>query len=369
MILISFHGGKGTGTITNVFAYSTNPPTNPPQPNVLSYAALSATAAEAELRAMVFEGGYLYVADGAKKSSIVTYYQPVANQTYLFDTPATFVEAKLSKHKGDFQTSISHPYSIVFGNQQAFVANQDTNAVALVAVNTDGSGTLNSGSQSKYLSTAFPSAVFLDGTFAASQVAALPNVETTAPDVPPSNGGLAVWPLTGKVAHSVRDVAISGDLLLVCDEAGGCLRVYSLSNGDYLNMLCGLGSNLPTHLQIVNGGMYVSAGAALYWAPIPNSDGSSAGPFVSILPAPSGSKIAGLAFNVALNELTGTWAGTVYVALQTGAQGGSIMQYTFAQSSSSTAPTLTNGAVFVDQSIDKNFTDTPEFLVYQPDPA
>jgi hypothetical protein len=114
----------------------------------------------------------------------------------------------------------------------------------------------------------------------------------------------------------------------------------------------------------VNGGLYVSAGAAVYWAPVPDSNGNATAPFINILAAPTRSKIAGLAFNVA----PGASSGVVYAALQTGSQGGSIVRYTFSQSTPVTAPTLTGQSVFVDSSSDPDFTDTPEFLVYQPDP-
>jgi len=240
--------------------------------------------------------------------------------------------------------------------------------VARVAVGADfQTGTLPSGCQSAYLigleKTLCPAGncVFLDGTFVASQTGSLDHVEIAATDVPARYGGLSVAPATGKVQNSVRDVAIANGMLFVCDEPSQVVRIYALTNGNYLGA-CSPLKEKPTHLAVLNGGLYASAGGDLYWSPLP---ASSAGPkltFQNVLTAPASTKIGGITFDQS------NATATAYICFQSGtgaAVGGSIQTYGFAQPTSATPPTFASGAVFA--SSPKDFKDTPEFVLYLPD--
>jgi hypothetical protein len=361
MLLVTFHGGTDTGSINNVYAYNTS------DASLLTAAALAAPSGGlSELRAMVLSGEYLYVCNGAKSISNVLVYSPPQSGA-SFSYVATLIAATLSS-KGHFETSIAHPFGLAFctcgGSALSYVSNQDTNVVAQVAMGSNGqSGSLGTGCQSLYLTKAFPTGTFLDGTFAASENGDLHDVSVTATNVPSDQGGLDVTFNGDKVQNSVRDVAIANGILFVCNEPHQRVNMYSLPDGTYLGH-GDLDSN-PTHLAIQNGGLWVSAGESLYWGQLP---ASSTGASLSLQTvslgssAPSGDKIGGLSFN------NGGSSPVLYIPFQagtSGAYGGSIYTHTVTQSSPSSAPTLSNGAVFV-ASGSSTFEDTPEFVLYVP---
>src|ERR1022692_463543 len=140
---------------------------------------------------MVLANGNLYVANGAKSiSTILCYAVPASGSAFSF--VSTVIGPTLSK-KLHFETSIAHPFGIAFdGADTCYVSNQDTNVVAQVNLTSSGqTGTLGTGCQSAYLNKLFPSpAVFLDGTYVASQTGALDDVDVTATSVPLVDGGL-----------------------------------------------------------------------------------------------------------------------------------------------------------------------------------
>jgi hypothetical protein len=194
----------------------------------------------------------------------------------------------------------------------------------------------------------------------ASQIGKLDHVGVTATDVGDHYGGLAVYPTTGAVQNSVRDVAVVNGMLFVCDEPSQIVRIYALPNGDYLGSSAKL-ADKPTHLTVENGGLYVSAGSGLYWSALPMASNAPGLNFVSVLTAASGS-IGGISFNQS------NGSATVYVCLQAGTGGpvgGSIQAYSVVQTSAGSAPVLTAGAVIA--SSPKDFGDTPEFCLYLPD--
>jgi hypothetical protein len=366
MLLVTFHGGSAPG-INNIQCYDTG-----------TKALLSAQCLRkidssklSELRGMVYENGYLYVANGAKNiSNVVTFQQRSSGKFYHVDYVADFIDPTLSS-KGHFETSIGHPFSLAFdASGFAYVSNQDTNTIARVAVSADfRTGTLPSGCQSTYLlgqqKNLCPSGdcVFLDGTFVASQQGNLHGVDVEATGVPAPYGGLAVHPATGKVENSVRDLAVADDMLFACDQPTQLIRIYALDGGGYLGASSPL-PDKPTHLRVYNGGLYVSAGSGLYWSPLPGNSASPALPLQRVLTAPSANTIGGISFNPS------DASAIVYVCFQLGtgaAVGGSIGAYTWSQGRSGTAPSLTNGAVFA--SSPENFQDTPEFVLYLPDTA
>jgi hypothetical protein len=356
MLLVTFHGGSSG--INNVYAYDT------PDGTLATGAALAqpSSGTLSELRAMVLANGLLYVANGAKSSSTVLAYtlpsSGASSSGPLFTSPSTMIGPTLSK-KGHFETSMAHPFGIAFaGATTCYISNQDTNVVGQVTVSGDGlSGSLGSGCQSAYLSKLFPSGTFLDGTYVASQVGSLHDVSVDATPVPQSDGGLGVTLDNGKVKNSVRDVAIANGILLVCDEPDKIVSLYSLSDGSYLGSSNPLGS-APTHLAINNGGLYVSAGSALYWGQLPQSPQSASLALQQVaLTPPTGNRIGGISFD------EGSPA-TVYIPFQEGtgkAVGGSIFTYGVTQQNQSTLPVLSNGAAFVPAG---TFADTPEFVLY-----
>lgn len=343
MLLVTFHGGSGSSSINNVYAYDTSDGTQPPTDalEVLKQVTLS------ELRAMVFANGLLYVANGAKKqSTVLAYNVPSSGSTFTY--AATLIGPTLSKKK-HFESGIAHPFGIAFNGASCFISNQDTNVVSQVTVSNQGlTGTLVQGPPN-YLSGLFPTGTFLDGTYVASQVGVLPDVEFETTVVDHAHGGLAASFDSGKVKNSVRDVAIVNGMLLVCDEPEKVVNLYLLVDGSYLGSSNVL-ADAPTHFAINNGGLYVSAGPMLYWGALPQSTSSASLTLQAITPAPpsAGLKIGGISFD---------GASTVYVPYQQGTPaGGSIYSYSVSQQN---PPVLSGATPFV-----TSLNDTPEFVLY-----
>ncbi len=357
MLFTTFHGGAGGET--NVLAFDTstgqmltNTLLSPP-PNVQLD----------ELRAMVVANGYLYVASGGTTSSSVLCYQLASSGSPSAAFVSTLLTCTLD-HGKDFETAIAHPFGLALdGRNVVYVSNQDTNVVARAALTNCGTeATLGTGCQSAYLAGLFPSpATFLDGTYVASQNGSLHHVDVTPPDVPATDGGLGVTidSSSKKVQNSVRDVALAGGLLLVCDEPGKRINLYSTVDGAFVGASNSL-DNGPTHLAILNGGVLVSAKTELYWGQLP---AAGATPTLSLkqvaLTPPSKMTLGGL-------TCTGVDPVTAYVAIQGGtggAFGGAIYSYTVTQSDGASMPVFSNPAVFV-QSGPTTFSDTPEFVLF-----
>jgi hypothetical protein len=361
MLLVTFHGGDGG--INNVYAYDTTTKAQ------LSPTALATptTGALDELRAIVSANGQLYVVSGGKSASQVFCYG-LPNASGQCAYVSLVIGPTLSKTKQYFKTAISHPYGIAFSNSSTcYISNQDTNVVAQVQM-TNNVWSLGTGSQSDYLNqltSICPTGgcSYLDGTFVASQDGTLPDIDTAATDVPSINGGLSVNLVEKgkkdkekeKVQNSVRDVAVVGGVLLVCDEPSQLLRLYALPAGTYL----GSGATLPgspTHLTVTPGGLYVSAGEQVYWSALGSSPTPSGLCFTSVLTAPSGTKVGGISFD--------STTGTVYVPFQAGTgdsttKGGSIVTYSVTQATPTTLPVLSN-----QQNFQTGLTDTPEFVTF-----
>lgn len=376
MLLVTFHGGSGG--ITNVYAYDTA------TGELNSHHALhDAPLTDAELRGMVYANSFLYVVNGEKKTSKILCFQPPAAGASKdhFQYIGEFLGPSLSK-KGHFENGIGHPYALQFfasdGTTYVLVSNQDTNVVAQATVGREfKTASIESGCQSSYLtgltSICPPSGcVYLDGTFVASQQGTLPDVAVAATDVPAANGGLSVKiaddsadPAAGgkgkpKVQNSVRDLAISGPVLLVCDEPSKVIRLYSLPDGTSLGPSSALSAG-PTHLVIYANGLYVSAGNQLYWSALGDPLEPSALAFKSVLPAPTGYKVGGIAFGT-----TPSGAITAYVAFQqgTGTTGtGSISSYDVSLPADA-PPVFGTGTAIATE-----LADTPEFLLFVPDPS
>ncbi|MFC5860752.1 hypothetical protein ACFPT7_00440 [Acidicapsa dinghuensis] len=373
MLLVSFHGGAGG--IGNVYAYDTS--SAPPTLNSKK-ALQGVTLTNPELRGLVSANSMLYVVNGAKgASNIVCFTLPgKTDQKYHFGYVGEFLGPSLDA-KGKFQNAIGHPYALLFAASQdgsgtnCYVANQDTNVVAQAAVSGKGkSAKIAKGWVSAYLKGLTGicpknGCVFLDGTFAASQNGALPDVATAATNVPEANGGLAVEfakatgtdaDVTGKskpkVQNSVRDLAVSNGVLLVCDEPAKVIRIYSLADGTYQGASKALAAG-PTHLAIFNGGLFVSAGDQLYWSALANPVTPGGLVFASVLTAPAGFKVGGVTFDEKTN--------TAYVAFQqgTGTTGtGSI--YSYGLGTKAVLPPVFGAGTVVAS----GFADTPEFLLF-----
>lgn len=375
MLLVTFHGGSGG--ITNVYAYDTS------TGELKSQTALQkAPPSDAELRGMIYANSLLYVVDGGKSGSNILCYSPPTSGdgfTYIGE----FIGPSLSKTKDKFENSIGHPYDLVFdGTLNCYISNQDTNVVAQAQLGTNyETASLKAGCQSSYLngSSICPKTgcVFLDGTFVASQVGALPDVDTAATDVPALYGGLFVTlsnevdsgtetdnPTAHhsnskeKVQNSVRDVAIWGAVLLVCDEPANCIRMYSIPTGNYLGA-CNVPAS-PTHLAIFSHGLYVSAGNQLYWGALGSPFTPSSLSLQSVLTAPiamDSYDVGGVTFDPSSN--------TIYVAYQQGkgtTGSGAIYSYIVTPGASPTAPpTFGQATIFANIC-----ADTPEFLLFLP---
>jgi hypothetical protein len=381
MLLVTFHGGSGG--IDNVYAYDTS------TKQINSHKALqNVTLTKPELRGMVYANSLLYVVNGDKDGSNVMCFQPPkkSDSKYHFDYVGEFLGPS-TDGSGKFKNGIGHPYAMVFSmtgaHNYCYVSNQDTNVVAqaLVAGNFQ-SAAIQPGCASSYLkklTSICPDGgcVYLDGTYVASQDGNLPDVSVQATNVPAANGGLSVSfadaaskPDDGKsgkdksdkpgkmdkskekVQNSVRDLVISGGVLLVCDEPSKVLRLYSLVDGSYVGASAVMAAS-ATHLAIFEGGLFISAGDQLYWSALSNSPTPQSLQFSSVLSAPAGDKVGGITFDSGSSK--------VYVAFQdgTGTTGtGSIYTYkpTFAAGS---APVFGAGKVFADK-----LADTPEFLLF-----
>ncbi len=360
MLLVTFHGGSGG--VPNVYAYNTS--TN--ELNTDAALADANLGKDTELRGLVYANPYLYVVNGDEKDGGILCFQPPApgSTTYQFNLIGTFLG--VSTEKGQFTSSMGHPYSLVFNGQSScYVSNQDTNVVAQAKVASDSkTASIKKGCRSAYLeklTSICPKGgcVYLDGTFVASQTGALPDVAAAPTDVPSQYGGLSVSFSDDKgqqkVQNSVRDLAIADAVLMVCDEPSTLIRLYSLPDGDYL----GSGPTLPsgpTHLAAVPGGLFVSAGNQLYWSAPGASPAPSGLCFTSILTAPAGYSVGGIAFNTA--------GSTVYVVFQMGkGTTGSGTIYSYTVDWNGQQPPALSGTLFASIT-----TDTPEFVLFVPDP-
>jgi hypothetical protein len=157
-----------------------------------------------------------------------------------------------------------------------------------------------------------------------------------------------------KVTNSVRDVAVYGDTLLVCDEPANLIRIYSLPAGTYVGAASVPAS--PTHVAIFANGLYVSADEQLYWSPL-SAPVSPELSFQSVVTAPAGNKVGGAAFDPGTN--------TAWVAFQdgTGTTGTGTIQSFSLGTPPASPPVFGAGSVFATIS-----EDTPEFLLFLPNP-
>ena len=370
MLLVTFHGGSNSASaagpdsstgkdshskpINNIYGYSTK------DGSLETKAALHGVPSHVkldELRGMAVYNGNLYVVNGSKTHSYVFVFKGPPKSGPEFDYLDTVIGA------GE---SIMHPFAVAFDPSSAncYVSDQDSNVVAQVnlTVGKHGvvTGTLGKDCQSKFLKGKYPSHKFLDGTFVASQKGDLVGVKKVAPDVSAADGGLGVKGSGKPLApnNSVRDVAIANGILFVCDEVDKQINMYNLTDGTFLGASPSSGSgslngNQPTHLAI-NGGVWVSADANLYWSALPASASGASLSFqqVTIL-TPSNNKIGGISFD---------GSGNVYVIFQQGTGGtgsGSIGKYAVTPGS---PPSLSNGTIFATIN-----DDTPEFCLWVSD--
>jgi hypothetical protein len=375
MLLVTFHGGSGGQP--NVWAYDTATGVLTTKQALQDQGGLLAGA---ELRGLVYANSFLYVVNGAKNASNILCYGPSVTGVLpnLFQYVGVFLGPSLSHNKGHFQNSIGHPYALQFatsgGSTYVYVSNQDTNVVARATVAAGNeTASIPSGCQSAYLNELTSicpkgECVYLDGTFVASQCGTLPDVTVAATNVPECYGGLSVafsdgtttCPPQGKVKvqNSVRDVAVSGGVLLVCDEPSKVIRLYSLPDGTSKGPSPKLPAS-PTHLAIFSNGLYVSAGDQLYWSALGNPPDPSGLSFQSLLTAPSGYSVGGVTFGT-VND-----AATAYVAFQKGkGTKGSGTIYAYDPGATPASPPVFGaGSLFATIS-----ADTPEFLLFVPVP-
>jgi len=173
----------------------------------------------------------------------------VGAQSGQYVSPAVAASAKTVN-------SILHPFDLTFDQTgNIYLSSQDTNVVTGL----DGQGTALS--IPSYLASTYPKGQFLSGTQVASSVGGLPSSPAPPPQSVPTPQGLAVAFTSGndrKVEHSVRGVVWAGTCLLVADEPGDAVKVYS-ANGQLQGQIAGNGLKQPVHLLLEGETLYISA--------------------------------------------------------------------------------------------------------------
>ncbi len=272
MLLVSFHSASSTNPI---------PAYDPASGEALSGSALDTTTRLKEPRGLYLDSlGNLFVIDGDKHTSNVYFYPKPSSAGIPYGPAAAVITPATAD-------SIDHPFamSYVTGSGTtpglALVSNQDTNVVASFDVTDPSNPTATPSKVASYLKPFETKDHFLKGTWVASAVGNLPKVKGNPPVVPSSKGGLCakLGPNNAstadvddkkskeKVDHSVRDVALIGNVLVVVDEAASVVRLYEAGTGDYYgeNTMDGDGTlHSPTHLLVVNGTVYVSSANQIY---------------------------------------------------------------------------------------------------------
>jgi hypothetical protein len=330
MLFVTFHGGKSTSSVpcpvNNVYAYdeTSKSPTDP-YLNVLN---VPASVDLSELRALCFANGYLYVANGSKKTnSVLCFQQSSQTKNPCFIYLSTFVSGSVN--------SLNHPFGICFDTaNHAYVSSQDTNVVTQLGVTGGGtSTTVVQNNAASYL-TQFGTG-YLNGTFVASHKP-VPNYPGT-PDVKDKVGGLDFAPSSGSISHSVRDLVIVQGLLCVADEAGQMVKVYDLTSGTFL---CAASLSAgPIHMLAVGATLYVAAGSAIYTGAPTETNAAWTLTLTALALSPAlPDEASGFCFD---------GSGNLYVALRTQ---NSIYQYN----------SSLKGAAFL-----TNLPDNPEFVVWQ----
>ena len=256
MFFVTFHE-----SVDNIYAYDDNG-------NQLSTGVLNQSGDE--LRGIYLQDGLLYVVQGGKKS----------NQIDCFQGSGTSYELVSTLIAGSTTSPIYHPFAMAFDGQgSCYVTSQDTNVVTALELSSNGQQATVRTAPSTYLSTLYPSGVFLDGTVVASahQIPDAPQT-TKLTEVPVELGGLGVELDSSKkeVQNSVRDVLYTAiefmnqtiAMLLVVDEPAGLVRIYDPLTGQILRNSNPLDS--PVHLLINNGVLYVGAGNQVLSCDVPN---------------------------------------------------------------------------------------------------
>ncbi|HWT03092.1 MAG TPA: hypothetical protein VN256_22770 [Pyrinomonadaceae bacterium] len=341
MFLVTFHGD-----IKNAWAYDDNG-------NLKAEGVLDKDGDQ--LRGIYLEQAspgaaqYLYVADGSKDSSEVYCYRGAGTS---YERVSTFISP-------DDEEAMLHPFAVAFdGHGNCWVSNQNTNVVAMFAVESDGQSAYHS-SVGTYLTGLYPKiGKFLDGTVVASSRAPLPDAPQTedVTAVPIKDGGLDVKIKNDKITHSVRDVVFymfsndSGNypLLFVSDEPAGLVRLYQAATGTHILDSNQLGS--PVHLLLAGDTIYVGDGNQVLSSPVPNFfDPKVNWAFNAVSlspPLPGDQPVSGMAFDN---------SGNFHVAVRS-TESGEVPQVWKYDSS------FSNGAPWP-----ATMPDNPEFLLHIPD--
>ena len=244
MWYISFHGGDDG--VNNIRAYDDKGKLA--TKHVL--AKCDDDPPRSELRKFAFgPDGDLYVVNGYKKYSQILRYKGKPNK----DGGHDFVGVFVSK---DTVAALVHPFSFTF---DAFgfwyVSNQDTNVVTRL----DAKG--EPMPVSPYLAQTYPKNKLLPGTFIASSKGDLHGVPAAAPDVEPPQGlHVSVDKDSGKTTHSVRDVLIHWDCLVVADEPANAVKIYDGGTGKLItNIVNDRLLAAPVHLLSDDAAIYIGS--------------------------------------------------------------------------------------------------------------
>jgi hypothetical protein len=260
MFVVTFHGGS-TG-IQQILAYNDDGSGGTPY---LTEATPTGPNGFRDIQFLPLDAsGCFYLVNSYKNASEVFQIAPGATTI-----PAPFVNGVGGA--GTVLCSVYHPFAIAFDSTMdvCYISNQDSNVVVRV----NGPNAPNPG-QPMTINPALPQvleqAVFLPGTFVASQIPLAPPGCPIPTSVTSEQGGLAAAPpgLTPQQtpSNSVRGVAVLGTTLYVADEVDNCIRTYDTGSGAYMGPISDPQSlvNSPTHLLAHNGLLYmsVSPGAA-----------------------------------------------------------------------------------------------------------
>ena len=269
MILATFHGGSEG--VSNIYAYSDSG-------EVISTGVLNKAddfLHHAKLRDIVFCDEYLYVVNGRRRKSQIIRFKGTGIH-YDF-------EAIYTSHEDI--SSIDHPFAITFDKKlnYCYISNQDSNVVVRLV--------LESGKPAP-LASALPACnKFLPGTFVASSSKKLPGVQKTKSIH--THQGLKLDLRNNIIYHSVRSVLLYNDMLYVCDEQAGMVKIYNREG-----ILIYKSSNLekPTHLLVSKGFLYVSCKKSIQVASLKNKVSLSFKPIKT-----SSGGISGMTVNENLN--------------------------------------------------------------------
>ncbi|MBV9929265.1 MAG: hypothetical protein JOZ96_29905 [Acidobacteria bacterium] len=257
MFLVTFHGGRGKGSVHQLYSYKDDGSGGAP------YLTAATPSGKTGLRDVQFrpagKKGNFYLVNSSKSCSQIFQIAPGATSL-----PEPYVGGVCGKETS--LCSVYHPFAVCFdeGMETCYISNQDTNVVVRVA------GPLSQVPEPGQPLPVAPALLklpnnptFLPGTFVASQQPYTPGLPgcPTPTAVTAAQGGLGASGSGATPSHSVRglDLVESLGILYVADETDNCIRTYKVADGEYLGAVKDPQSlvNSPTHVLAVGTKVYV----------------------------------------------------------------------------------------------------------------